>query len=351
MTDVYPAGLDWMPGLAARRRRAPALVPRPVERAARRTGAGDAAASTTTTRWRSGRAARSSTRPVSRCAAALAGRLLHAPARPVRGAARRTGTGTTASASRRRASPARPTRPTRRPDGCGRWSTPSAPGHGRAGRGRAARLPGGDLARRRPRRHAAPRRSTSRAWRDDTVVVVTSDHGDMLGERGLWYKMAPFEPSIRVPLIVSAPASARPGRRARLAARPAADAGRARRRRGCDADLDGRSLAGALRGSAADRPRRRRRVPRRRRAIAAGDPRPRRAEADPQLGEPDVLYDLDDDPDERTRSRRRPRPRGRPGGAGRRGGRGAATCRGSTRRCGRARRSAAWRPPRWRPGR
>ena len=29
---------------------------------------------------------------------------------------------------------------------------------------------------------------------DDAVVVFTSDHGDMLGERGLWYKMAPFEP-------------------------------------------------------------------------------------------------------------------------------------------------------------
>jgi choline-sulfatase len=40
---------------------------------------------------------------------------------------------------------------------------------------------------------------------DDTVVVVTSDHGDMLGERGLWYKMAPFEGSIRVPLIFHAP--------------------------------------------------------------------------------------------------------------------------------------------------
>jgi choline-sulfatase len=40
---------------------------------------------------------------------------------------------------------------------------------------------------------------------DDTIVVVTSDHGDMLGERGLWYKMAPFEDSIRVPLIVHAP--------------------------------------------------------------------------------------------------------------------------------------------------
>jgi choline-sulfatase len=43
------------------------------------------------------------------------------------------------------------------------------------------------------------------ALRDDAVVVFTSDHGDMLGERGLWYKMAPFEPSIRVPLIVHAP--------------------------------------------------------------------------------------------------------------------------------------------------
>jgi choline-sulfatase len=36
----------------------------------------------------------------------------------------------------------------------------------------------------------------------DAVVVVTSDHGDMLGERGLWYKMAPFEPSVRVPLVI-----------------------------------------------------------------------------------------------------------------------------------------------------
>ncbi len=39
---------------------------------------------------------------------------------------------------------------------------------------------------------------------DDAVVVFSSDHGDMLGERGLWYKMAPFEQSIRVPLIVRA---------------------------------------------------------------------------------------------------------------------------------------------------
>ncbi|WP_261624802.1 choline-sulfatase [Nesterenkonia marinintestina] len=40
---------------------------------------------------------------------------------------------------------------------------------------------------------------------DDTVVIVTSDHGDMRGEKGLWYKMSPYEQSVRVPLIVSGP--------------------------------------------------------------------------------------------------------------------------------------------------
>jgi choline-sulfatase len=40
---------------------------------------------------------------------------------------------------------------------------------------------------------------------DDTVVIVTSDHGEMLGERGAWYKMSFFEGAARVPLIVRAP--------------------------------------------------------------------------------------------------------------------------------------------------
>jgi choline-sulfatase len=39
----------------------------------------------------------------------------------------------------------------------------------------------------------------------DTIVIVVSDHGEMLGERGLWYKMTFFEGAARVPLIVHAP--------------------------------------------------------------------------------------------------------------------------------------------------
>ncbi len=40
---------------------------------------------------------------------------------------------------------------------------------------------------------------------EDTVVIFTSDHGEMLGERGLFYKMNFFEWSARIPLIVRVP--------------------------------------------------------------------------------------------------------------------------------------------------
>jgi choline-sulfatase len=47
---------------------------------------------------------------------------------------------------------------------------------------------------------------------ESTIVVVLADHGEMLGERGLWYKMNFFEPACRVPLIVHAPGSFAPRR-------------------------------------------------------------------------------------------------------------------------------------------
>jgi choline-sulfatase len=92
---------------------------------------------------------------------------------------------------------------------------------------------------------------------NETIVIFTADHGEMLGERGLWYKMSFFEPSARVPLIVSAPGRVRVGRVAEpvslldlaptlleLAADPRAE----------ELEPDGTSLAPLLVGRAATRP-------------------------------------------------------------------------------------------------
>ncbi len=47
---------------------------------------------------------------------------------------------------------------------------------------------------------------------DNTIIVLLADHGDMLGERGLWYKMSFFEPACTIPLIVHAPGRFAPHR-------------------------------------------------------------------------------------------------------------------------------------------
>lgn len=46
----------------------------------------------------------------------------------------------------------------------------------------------------------------------DTVVVFAVDHGEMLGERGMWFKQTFYEWSVRVPLMISWPAELAPRR-------------------------------------------------------------------------------------------------------------------------------------------
>jgi choline-sulfatase len=45
----------------------------------------------------------------------------------------------------------------------------------------------------------------------EAAILFTADHGDMLGERGLWFKMTFHEPATRVPLMLAAPGLS-PGR-------------------------------------------------------------------------------------------------------------------------------------------
>lgn len=86
---------------------------------------------------------------------------------------------------------------------------------------------------------------------DNTIIIFTSDHGDMLGERGLWYKMNFFEPSARVPLVVHAPQRFKARRVSQSVSHidllpTLVDLGAA----GTPLDLDGNTLLPHLRGEA-----------------------------------------------------------------------------------------------------
>lgn len=87
---------------------------------------------------------------------------------------------------------------------------------------------------------------------DNTVVMLLADHGDMLGERGLWYKMSFFEPACRIPLIVHAPGRFTPRRVSTATSLVDILPTLCELSGGSDyaTPLDGRSLAPLLRGEA-----------------------------------------------------------------------------------------------------
>jgi choline-sulfatase len=131
----------------------------------------------------------------------------------------------------------------------------------------------------------------------DTLVVFTADHGELLGERGLWYKMSFLEGSARVPLIVRGPGLAArriegPVSQLDLAPTLAEWAGADSR----GAEFEGTSLAPALAGTAAGP------------AEALGEYLAEGVRAPAVMirrgahkyvrcpGDPDLLYDLDADP-------------------------------------------------------
>jgi len=94
---------------------------------------------------------------------------------------------------------------------------------------------------------------------DDTVVVFCGDHGEMMGERGMWFKQTFYEWSARVPLLVAGPGVAAPGRRAEVCSLvdllptflDVAAAAEGGVRVAPVEPLDGRSLAPLLRGEPA----------------------------------------------------------------------------------------------------
>jgi arylsulfatase A-like enzyme len=46
---------------------------------------------------------------------------------------------------------------------------------------------------------------------DDTMVVFVSDHGEMMGDHGMWQKGIPYEASVRVPMLLRLPGRVQAG--------------------------------------------------------------------------------------------------------------------------------------------
>jgi choline-sulfatase len=84
---------------------------------------------------------------------------------------------------------------------------------------------------------------------DNTIVMYTTDHGEMLAEHGLWQKMVFYEPSVGVPLIFRVPGLTTSGARVRTPVSQVGVVATLLELAGVDIPqgLDGSSLAGDLR--------------------------------------------------------------------------------------------------------
>ncbi len=92
-----------------------------------------------------------------------------------------------------------------------------------------------------------------RGWLDRTLILFTSDHGDMTGDHHLWRKSYAYQSSARIPMLMRWPSGLLSARRGQVLAQPAElrdilptllDAASA----APPASLDGRSLLSPLRG-------------------------------------------------------------------------------------------------------
>src|SRR4051812_34134477 len=59
-----------------------------------------------------------------------------------------------------------------------------------------------------------------RGWLDETLIVFTSDHGDMTGDHNLWRKSYPYEPSAHIPMMMRWPTGLLSAARGQTLAQP-----------------------------------------------------------------------------------------------------------------------------------
>ncbi len=192
-TDIYPADFGWTPNWDPARGADRLVVPQHGERSSRRASPRPPTSSTSTTRWRSRPGAGWPSTPASR----TGGRSSCACRSPTRTTPTRcrapTGIATATSEIDLPACGRARRRGRAQPPADGVWPT-----------WRRSRSPRPTCAARVTPIMARSPTSTTRSggcWQSldrfglgqDTIVMVTADHGEMLGERGLWYKMHFFE--------------------------------------------------------------------------------------------------------------------------------------------------------------